>query len=198
MKKSLVFVLAVTLFFGTVTIAGALPISFDIDGPGSSVSITGTSSWGFGGSSSLGYTKAANLDSQIFNLTDDGDSYTFEFFDLNIYSEGFLSGGTADIRATLAFTDPKSISVDGSGSGSWFTVYGSFSGGMLTWTNLPKYVPVGTDSYFSVDFSDIMEIGFGNSATVWATITAYEGPYTGGGIPAPEPATALRCRPQPG
>ena len=193
MKKISFFLLAVTLVFAMVAIADALPITFKLDADKSSVSIREYGKWGWpnGSSSSLSWELSEDFPDSAFDLTYHGHRKTFDFFDITINSKGFLSGGSAYIEATLAFTQPDIFEVEGKGSGSWFTFAGWFSKGRLIWDNtLPQKFSAGNDSYFSVDFGDIYDFGFGNSTTVSASITAYKGPNTGA-TPVPEPTTML-------
>ena len=187
MKKFLMFLCAVTLVFGMVGTASASPIDFDIAGAsGSSVTLSNVSTWEFWGSSFISASLTTGLDDEMFSL-DDGESYTFDFFNIDIINvSGFISGGTADISATLAFDSPAGEGVTGTGSGGWFTILGVFSAGALTWMEMPQTVTLSNGDYFDVDFENISEIGCGSSTTVSATVTAHTG-----AAPVPEPSTIL-------
>jgi len=185
MKKAIGFLLSVTLVMWLSSAVHAIPIDFEI-ASNSSVTISNVSSWEFGGSSSVSAVLAGDLDSVLFTLYD-GAIYTFDFFDITIEAEGFLSGGTADIEAILAFATPSVLQVTGTGSGGWLTFNGALSGGSLTWSNMPQTISLANGDYFNVDFEDIFDFGVGNSTTVSATITA----HAGSSIPAPEPSTML-------
>ena len=184
MKNFLVFLCAISLVFGVVGIASATAIDFDIaDAPDSSVTISNEELWGFFGSSNLSWELVPGLDDVAFSLTD-GESQTFDFFTLTINSEGFLSGGTADIKATLAFDSPAGASGTGSGSGAWITLFGFISGGYLTWAEQPSPILLPDGSSFDIEFAAIFEGGLGNSTTISTTVTAHA-------APVPEPATML-------
>ncbi len=182
MKKFLVFLCAISLVFGVVGIASATAIDFDI-ADASSVTISNEELWGFFGSSYLSWELVPDLDDVAFSLTD-GESQTFDFFTLTINSEGFLSGGTTDIEATLAFDSPAGASGTGSGSGAWITLFGFISGGYLTLAEQPSPILLPDGSSFDIVFEDILEGGLGNSTTISTTVTAHA-------APVPEPATML-------
>ena len=121
MKKFLVFLCAVTLVFGMAGVASAIPIEFDINDAGSSVTLS--NEYNFGADLSV---DLANLDA-IGNFTlNDGMSNTFDFFDITIES-GFIGYASADITATLAFSLPEILDVTGIGSGWGITLFGSIS-----------------------------------------------------------------------
>jgi len=188
MRKPLFLLLCFLLLtLGIASPSAATPISFDIDGPGSSVSIS-QASWG---DTTLTHTMAPDLDSQIFTLGD-GGSKTFDFFDLTVSGSGV---GVADITANLAFSLPDPITASGSSDiAFWFTCHGYFSGGILTW-NQPQSVTLSNGDYFDVEFENIYIAGFGDTTTVSATITAHgsdsNGPYPDAPAPVPEPATVV-------
>jgi hypothetical protein len=180
MKKILVFLCAVTLVFGVVGIASAIPIDFDIQGaPGSSVTLSNVSTLGW---TNVSAALVGGLDAVNFSLND-GESKDFDFFTITV--GGFFGGGTADVEATLAFDSPPGYAVTGHGSGGWITLLGIISGGSLTWNDVPQTPILANGDYFDVDFEDIFEGGLGNSTTISATITAH------GAAPVPEPATML-------
>jgi hypothetical protein len=186
MRKKLfaVFLCAITLTLGMVGVASATLIDFAIDEDKSSVDFDNVDTWGFYGSSSIVVDLADGLGDESFSLSD-GQSYTLDFFDITINAEGFLSGGTADIQATLAFSSPFLSDVTSTGDGGWFTIAGFISGGYLSWLDMPQILTLDNGNYFDVDFEDIRVLGLGNSTTVTATVTAHAA------TPVPEPATML-------
>lgn len=143
-------------------------IDFDIDGPGSSATLHNFSGLCF---HCFAFTTIApGLDAEIFSL-EEGESYTFDFFKVTV--GGLFAAVSADATATLAFDLPSGASVVGSGSGGFATFFGFLSGGSLIWdSSLPATITLASGSMFDVDFSDIHAFGFGNMATVEATITA--------------------------
>lgn len=180
-KLFIVLFLFAGFIHGPAGSAKADPINFDIDGPGSNVSITGT--WVGSISSSLD----ADLDSRIFSL-EDGESYAFDFFTIIVDPACWgIGGGISSVTATLAFESPFGAGpVTGEGEGWWFTISGALSGGQLIWDeNLPQTFALGGGDYFEVDYSDICEFGLGNPATVQAIVTAHTA------SPVPEPATMV-------
>lgn len=180
MKKFLLFLCATILIFGFVQGANAIPIDFDVDGaPASWVAITNVSTWPSGWTS-IDAEIVDGIDGKSFSL-DDGESYTFDFFKITVEGLGI---GTADIEATLAFELPSVSQITGNGSGLWGTIFGVISGGYLYWTNMPQTITLANGDYFDVDFEDVAVVGFGNSTTVSATVTAHAAPVS-------EPTTIL-------
>jgi len=189
MKKPLMAMsLLVCLILRLAGAAGAVPMGFDIDGAGSNVSISGR--WIGSIVSSLN----EDLDSQIFSLGD-GESYAFDFFTLTVKPARLGVGkGIVSVEASLAFETPYGAGpVMGGGSGQWFTLNGTLSGGALIWNdNLPQTIFLPNGDSFDVDYSDIRAFGLGNSATVEAIVTAHRAPLAlQGAIPNPEPATLV-------
>ena len=178
MKKFLLLCASI-LVFGSAQSANAIPINFDVDASQSSVEITNVSTWP-NGWTSISAILDTGLDSEIFSLND-GESYTFDFFQITV--DG-LGTGTADIEATLAFEQPSGSEITGNGSGWWGTIYGVISAGYLGWVDMPQAITLANGDYFDVDFEDVAVVGFGNSTTVSATVTAHA-------APVPEPTTIL-------
>jgi hypothetical protein len=180
MKKLLHFLIPVLLLFSTATLSNATSIiDFDVAGdPESSVELSNIVKYGLVWDPVVGLVPG--LDGVAFSLAP-GESTTFDFFDITVY--GVLGGGTTDVSATLAFDAPPS-SGTGTGSGSWFTFLGIFSGGQLTWDTQPSPINLSDGGSFEIHFSEICELGIGNAATVTATVTNTSAPI-------PEPATVL-------
>ena len=178
MKKLLVFLCAIALIFTMAGSATAIPIDFDVAGaPVSSVTLSNVSTWGW---TSISADIVTGLDGELF-LLDDGESYTFDFFTIEV---GGLGLGTADIVATLAFDEPAGYEGTGTGTGRWFTLFSIISGGCLTWADMPQTITLTNGDYFDVDFENVLIAGLGNTTTVSATVTAHA-------APVPEPATIL-------
>ena len=166
------FLLTVTIFISLAVVASpALALRFEVDGPGSSVHISNKQSiWG---STDIKETINPDLGDIGFDL-DAGGSHSFPFFDLTVSGFG---KGTADIMATLAFDQPvdasgKGVSGTGGGDGAWFTIMGIFSGGKLLWTQQPGWIAISPTQSFHLNFRNIKAFGFGDTATVHATVTA--------------------------
>jgi hypothetical protein len=176
MKKFSVFLCAIVLVLVIVGIAGAIPIDFDLSGKDSSVVLSNVSTWGW---TSVTAEIVATLENEIFTLNH-GESYTFDFFEVTVEGFGF---GIADVTATLALDKPPS-SGSGDGFGGWFTLFGWFSAGFLTWDTQPETVILDNGDYFDIIFHNILDWGPNPSKIVEATITAH-------GAPVPEPATML-------
>jgi len=192
MKKTLMTLGAILLLGGSVGVAGATPVSFDLAGltGGSSVTATGTPS-GFGTWGDITASLVGNLDSQMFTLND-GETQTVDFFTLTACGLSWNEDYT--VEATLAFDLPDIGYSSGSGSGTFGTFFGALSGGTLTWdpATLPDTFIDIYGNTISVNFESGCTIGFGNTATLHAYITNLGGgPTEAGAAPVPEPATIL-------
>jgi hypothetical protein len=180
MKKFLMFLSALTLVFGMVGTASAIP--FEISGSDSLVELSNEENYG----ADLSVALASTLNDEAFSLGD-GESYTFDFFDITISGFGYAE---AAVSATLAFNSPSEHSATATGSGWGATMFGIISGGVLNWDDMPMMFTLENGDYFDVYFEDIHEWGFGNSTTVSATITAHAGSEAAA-APVPEPSTIL-------
>ncbi len=175
--KSPLIALAFTAALAAAPVQAAPKLSFDIAGaPASSAtaSVSPTLCFGCFANTQL----SSSLDAQIFDLGT-GESKTFDFFTITV---GGLGKALVDVSATLAFDLPPDETAEGSGSGFFATLFGVVSGGKLIWQDIPV-ITLADGSSFSVDFSDILAFGIGNSATVRATVTALNVAE-----PVPEPA----------
>ena len=161
--------------------AQATPVYFNLSGSDSSVAVTDFDP----GFICLGCGISANLNSNLGSQDawlDVGDSFTFNFFNLNFYGIG---GGSGTIEATLGFDAPSSApDAEGSGEGGFFTLFGALTGGHLTWDSLDPFTLADGTSY-SVSFEDLEGIDL-FSTTVHGTITLLA---SGGSVNVPEPAT---------
>ncbi len=132
-----------------------------------------------------------NLDSIIFGL-DDGDSYTFDFFDIWTNETAVNPDDTlsSPITADLSFDLPGgTASVEGDTVG-FYALYVLQAGG-LAWDG-PETVTVGSTLY-EVELSDetfnwgflSLTPGYKYGATVEATVTQLSSPSPGPAVPAP-------------
>lgn len=192
MKKTLLF--AATLIIIATVASPASALFFDVRGddfgltPRSSVDINVIKSWGTADPPKV--TLNDKLDKITFHLDPGDSSDSFRFFDVELDSaEDEWGLGKAEISATLAFDAPKDTSGTGGSKGWWITYKGLFSGGVLHWNQQPEDVhltpPVDGIGSFSIKFSDKLEFGEGNTASVYATVTA------NGVAPVPEPGTIV-------
>ncbi len=171
MKKQMIGAAIALLVTGT---ANAIPLSFNIDGNNSSVLVSSDT---FGGSISANLS--SGLDNVAFQL-DDGQSYTFNFFDLAVSSE-ILGFGTYDISAKLAFDQPAGLGpVTTDGEGGFITWKGILSGLGLSWNSQPGPITLANGDLIDITFSDIADVFFGDSRTVTTTITTHSVPEPGG------------------
>ncbi len=168
---------AVGFSLAMVGTANATPVTFDLAGaPLSSVSISDNSP-----TANLTAAIASTLGGQAFMLND-GQSVTVDFFRLTA-STLFGGSGSYNISATLGFDVPTGQTV-GAGSGNFFVGFlGLFSGGTLTWSNLPSTFLVGGNEIEVNFLSGNIPFQIGNTAMITATIT-----NNGGGTAVPEPA----------
>ena len=169
MNRLLKTLFATALLVGAVS-AHAVPVTFGLTGaPGSSVDIVD-----FNGGLLCGLTGCgveASLNPLLGSLSQElsaGDSWTFEFFDLNFHG---LGGGTGTIQASLGLSSPSGAPLaGGSGSGGFGTFFGLISGGHLTWDTQPGSFTLLDGTSYSVAFENLDSLTVG-SATVHATIT---------------------------
>jgi len=179
--KKILFLYTVALIFGLVSVASAVPIDFDVAGEsgGSSVSLTNIETWGW---TSITADLVTGLDNEVFSLND-GESYTFDVFDITLSGLGF---GKADFSVTLAFDSPFGAEATASGTGGWLTVFNIFSGGFLTWDDMSQMIMLNNGDWFDIYFEDldICTYCYGDTFTVAATVTAHT-------APVPEPSTIL-------
>ena len=189
MRKQITALLVGSALMMMTAVAGATPISFDVAGAGSSsVSVTNQdlriNPFDNG---SISAALVGNLDAQLFTLGD-SQSMTIDFFTLTTKGSSLLE--KYNISATLAF-DAPGISAVGSGGGrftSGMTFLGYVSGGWLAWdtATMPDFFTVAGNTV-KVDFESGNAFGFGNTATIHATITN----QGGGTVPVPEPGTMM-------
>lgn len=167
--KSTLLALAFASVIATAPAQATPVLSFDVAGsPESSATATITQSACLG--CWIGAQLDADLDDQTFDLAA-GDSETFDFFTLTV--GGLIGKATVNVAATLAFDRPAGEAAGGNGDGFFVTFFGLLNGGALTWDDMSP-ITLADGSSFSVDFSDILAFGTGNSATVTATVTALE------------------------
>lgn len=180
MKKISVTISAVIfLLFGMIATINATPIDFSIDMAGSSVTLSNISQFGTNITTSLASAPAD------FSLAD-GKSLTFNFFSLTVSPTFFVGGGSADITATLAFSQPESVGVTGHADAVYAQILGKLTAVGIVWADMPqtKYIIDGNGDFFDVDFLDALQFECNNTAMVTATVTAHA-------APVPEPLTLL-------
>lgn len=182
MKKSLIGLGAMLLIAGSMEVANATPVTFDLAGaPDSWVSVTDTARWG-----DLTGALVSNLGDQNFTLND-GETATVDFFTLTATGAAWNKSYT--IAANLAFDLPTGWNSEGNGGGHFGTFFGVLSGGTLVWnpSSLPDFFTDTLGNTIKVNFENGTTVGWGSTTTVHAYITN----MGGGTTPAPEPATML-------
>lgn len=187
MRKFTIFLCSLAMVFGIAAVAAAVPISYDVNGPGSSVTLTNNVvDLGFIGGASIQGTLVSGLDG-ISGSIDVGNTATIDFFELTVSSTGLLAGGVYNIAATLALSIPA-VTADGTGTGLYGAI-GEINAGTLNWntSTLPDYFTLSDGTSFSIDFENGIALGLGESAVVHAYLTN----HGGGTAPVPEPATML-------
>ncbi|UZE97697.1 PEP-CTERM sorting domain-containing protein [Alkalimarinus alittae] len=185
--------ISIALSFSASTFA--MPtLDFDVDGAGSSVDSSGIT---LCSGCTTNLTLASGLDSEIFSLAA-GDSYTFDFFNADLYGPASGWGAIGGVvEATLAFSSPGAVDASGTGLGgaAWAWVFGWGGVGGLTFdlSGQPSDITLGDGSIFGVEFSAVSDSCGGKgctlSQTIQATITAKNVVAS-----VPEPSTiALMC-----
>lgn len=188
MKRFAILICSMALVFGAMGTAGAMSITFNLAGAdnGSSVTATDIDTGGIT-CGDITATLAGDLNDQVFTL-DDGQSQKVDFFDLTV--SGFSILENYAIEATLAFEQPTTMDdAEGSGAGTFSTFWGVFSGGTLSWESSLFTYTVGENTVL-VAFEEGCKVGFGDTATVHATIKNL-GAASDVAAPVPEPATML-------
>ncbi len=173
-KVSLISLMMVFLLSG---VAKAIPITFQADKDGSDVTLFDVNTIGY---TTLNAERAQDLGENPFTLNQ-GESYSFDF--IEFYATG-TGGGTFNVSATLAFTQPENLEGVYSGSGLYATVLGVVSGGMLTWIDPVQQFTV-DGSLVQISLAQGFTIVSGSTATVQAKVTNL------GSVPVPEPGTLL-------
>lgn len=170
MKKQMIGAAFALLATGT---ANAIPLSFNVDGNNSSV-LVGSDAFGGSISASL----PPGLDNVAFQL-DNGQSYTFNFFDLAVTSEK-LGFGTFEVSPMLAFKQPNGIGPFAAhGKGGFFTWKGALSSVGLTWNSQPSPITLPDGHTIDVKFGDVADIFPGNTIPVPATVIVHSIPEPG-------------------
>lgn len=143
--------------------------TFTIDGAGSSVSLEETGSGVGCGLTNCGVTAnlAAGLDGMTFDLTNPGETETFDFLTFTGDGSGLA---TYDITANLAFVTPD-VSATGSGTSGVALFYGSIAGGTLSWdSGVPAQVGFGDGGLATINFEGGTGIFLGDTATTAASV----------------------------
>lgn len=149
---------------------GAPILNFQVDAGRSSITA------GLGAGVCLGCfinaSLAPGLAGQSFSL-EVGDSRSFEAFRLNAGGYG-LAGLWLDTQ--LAFA-PGAPVIDNSATGL-FMAAGGLALGLLDWQGPPSVHQLADGSSYSLELSSFFANGLGENGSVFATITALEGPVT--------------------
>lgn len=168
---------ATVLLCGGSSIATASVIEFDPTNDGSGVSVDNLDQ------GCLGFVCSdVTLDfslNDLDGLSNDlavGDSWTFDFFDATVDGIG---AAEFDLSATLAFESPGG-STTHSGEGGAATLFGTVSGGYLTWEG-SQVVNLADGPSYSVALENVLEGGLGDTTTVSATVERLEA------VSVPEP-----------
>lgn len=189
-KKTLIGLASMLLVAGSIGVASATPITFNINPAASDVSLSNvtTGFWGFGTNTSISATLSSSLDVPDYFTLAEGATQKVSFIDFTVGGNGV---GSFDISATLAFVAPIGADVTGTGDGGWATInlglLGSYSGGAIDWGNLPQSMVLTDGNKITIDFEEGIALLAGTTTTVHAYITN----NGGGTAPVPEPATLI-------
>ncbi|HKU15992.1 MAG TPA: PEP-CTERM sorting domain-containing protein [Steroidobacteraceae bacterium] len=184
--RSLFRAIVATVALSAPLYANAIPVTFDLAGaPKSSVAITDFTPGGLLcviTGCGVGVELNPLLGSVNRTLNNPGDSFSFNFFDIDFYG---LGGGSGEISAALAFDSPTGApTIGGDAIGAFFTI-GVLTAGTLDWVTNDWLVNLANGTSYVVTLNDLSGIT-GNSATVTGTIRLRSGP---GSVSVPEPAT---------
>jgi hypothetical protein len=162
--------------------ASAVPVMFDLaDGPESSVSITSMSTTCVLGGCGASVSLNPLLDSLSATLNP-GESWSFDFFSIDLYG---LGAGSGTLSASLGFDAPTGApNAGGSASSSFLSAGFFFSAGTLSWTTQPGLFSLADGTSYSVQFEDLAGITLGNSVNVRALLSLASAPAA-----VPEPGT---------
>jgi PEP-CTERM motif len=167
-------------------IAASWP-TFTLDTSASDIDITLTQGCAFGvcSATSLDAQFAAGADNFSWTPTGPNDMiYEGDFIDWEASGIGI---GFFDVEVTLAFSSPDSATgstTGGGGFGTIGTLFGSISGGVLTW-NGPATINFAQGSAIDVFFDSEITLGIGSTTTTGAK-------FVGNDItPVPLPASSL-------
>lgn len=167
--------------------ANAVPVTFDLAGaPKSSAELTDFQP---GGLLCLltGCGVDVTLNPMLGSLSTQlnaGQSWTFDFFDIDFYG---LGGGTGQIAASLGFDAPTGApTAGGLGVGGFFTL-GFLTVGSLDWVTNEYAFSLADGTAYTVGLNDLSGIT-GSSATVTGTITMRNDP---GSVKVPEPGMLM-------
>lgn len=160
--------------------AQASTVNFDVDGVGSSASVTDISCGPYC-TADIDVTTAAGLDDEVFAL-EEGDSYTFDFLTFTYSGRGL---GTYDVTATLAFELPGG-SVTNQGDGGFLILHGMVIAGTLSWDESIQYVTLADGTTYGVSMQGGITFFDCEPITTTATVTLEQAP-----APVPLPASAL-------
>lgn len=176
-----------TAALATPLYANAIPVTFDLAGaPKSSVTVTDFTP---GGLVCLltGCGVDVELNSGLGSLSrtmNPGDSWTFDFFNIDFYG---LGGGSGEISAVLGFDLPTGApNAGGDGIGAFIT-FGFLTLGSLDWTVNDYAFSLADGTSYTVSLNDLSGITAG-SATVTGTIKLQNGPRQ---VRVPEPTTLM-------
>lgn len=164
MHKSVAAAIAAASPVLLASAAYADPINFTVDAGNSSVTVSNATCPPADSSCSITAQLVPYL-ANSFSLGQSGQTYEAGFFTITV---GGLVGttATADIAATLAFSAPPGTAISGDATVDYFTIDGVYSGGLLTWSDLPQTVDLTDGSSFTVDFTNIDTQGIGNESGV--------------------------------
>lgn len=162
--------MAVAMLSATAANAGAM--LFDFDDANSSVNVvSNTPDFCIFGSCKL----TADLLDPFANVSiQEGQSETFDFVTFYV-SKGFGFDTDARVEAQLAFVTPDSDPVGTGGTGNYLRLGGIFTPGLvagsLIWDNPVQQITLANGSKFTVAFSNLHGVTFGDNATSTVTVT---------------------------
>lgn len=169
-QSTLTVTVALAALVFSATGNAALVTDYETSMEGSAVNVSGSNEAERG---DFNETLSGDLATSIFSLSE-GQSYTFDFFDIDLINAG---AGRSAVQATLAFLQP---SESGSSERLSFDMTGRVAGANLKWDEQPDPVMLENGSAFSVEVAEAAGLEGDPSETITATVTAES---------VPEPST---------
>lgn len=168
-------ILALLMMVAVATTAWATPVTFTPDVAHSTVTFTDNVLLN-------SITGDITLNNTPFTLGDN-QTQTLNFFNIGATGLWYNSNSSYTVQATLAFLSPQ-IQSQGTGSGAFSSIFGTLTGGNLTWSpaTLPDVITLANGNTVKIDFQNISDFKYDTNVLAFVT-------NQGGASSVPEPGT---------